>query len=100
MALRMARRLEVRGRPPGRVDGRAGGQHGPTPRWSGRCRRIESASYGPLARASALSRQRCQLFKHPLTNSVALNGVLVPHESTAGFLLRKRKTVFEFQRSL
>src|SRR5580704_16787364 len=55
----------------------------------------------PLARVSALSRQdRRQLFKHPLTNSVALNGVLVPHESTACFLLRKRKTVFEFQRSL
>jgi hypothetical protein len=29
MALRMARRLEVRGRPPGRVDGRAGGNTGP-----------------------------------------------------------------------
>src|SRR5271165_160664 len=33
---------------------------------------------------SALFQERRQLFKHPLTNSVALNGVLVPHESTAG----------------
>jgi hypothetical protein len=32
-----------------------------------------------------------------LTNPVRLNGFIVPPEPDAGFLLRKRKTVFEFQ---
>src|SRR5271166_5576195 len=47
MALRTARRLVVRGRPPGRATGRTGATRA-APRWSGRFRKMESASYGPF----------------------------------------------------
>ena len=48
-------------------------QPGPTPRWSGRCRRIERASYGPFGPGSALFQDRRQLFKHPLRQRYAGN---------------------------
>src|SRR6202023_3514259 len=38
----------------------------PTPRRSGRCRRIECSSYASLWPGSALFQERRQLFKHPL----------------------------------
>src|SRR5208282_1474235 len=42
------------------------GQPRPTPRRSGRCRRIECSSYASLWPGSALFQERWQLFKHPL----------------------------------
>src|SRR5208282_1173989 len=42
-------------------------QQKPTPRRSGRCRRIEYSSYGPFWPGSALFQDRRQLFKHPLS---------------------------------
>src|ERR1700747_2812790 len=54
------------------------GQRMPTPRRSGRCRRIECSSYGSLWPGSALFQERRQLFKHPLReiNGFAAQGGL------------------------
>src|SRR5271165_5044795 len=42
-------------------------QSRPTPRWSGRCRRIESASHGPFGPGQRSFKTDVNFFKHPLS---------------------------------
>jgi hypothetical protein len=83
MALRTARRLGG-ARSPARSRRRQNrAQQKPTPRRSGRCRRIECSSYGSLlARISALSRQTAT-FQTPSKSGCV--------GTSRGLLLRKRR---------
>ena len=67
MALRTARRLVVRGRPPGRAAGRTGA----TQAQAASVRSVVESSVHrtSLWTGSALLQDRRQLFKHPLTGN-------------------------------
>src|ERR1700730_3815270 len=99
-ALRTARRLVVRGRPPGRTAGRTDATR-PTPRWSGRCRKIESASYGPFGPGQHSFKTDVN-FQTPSYVLVAFNDRpvgLISHADGSGLLpeARPKLTAFSWE---